>query len=44
VNDRVDRRRPVPSRCIVPQERKFEPATAEQSSRLKSRRESKTTA
>jgi hypothetical protein len=43
VNNRVDRRRPVTGGHIVLQERKLEPATAEQSPRLKSGGKGKTT-
>jgi len=43
VDDRVDRRRPVTSRYIVPQERKLETAAAEKPPRLKGRGKSETT-
>jgi hypothetical protein len=44
MNDRVDRRGPVPSRYIVPQECKLQPATAEQPAGFKSGRKSKAAA
>ena len=43
VNDRVDRRRPVTGRYIVPQEGKLETAAAEKPPRLKGRGKSETT-
>jgi hypothetical protein len=43
VNDRVDRRRPVTGRYIVPQERKLKTAAAEKPPRLKRRGKSETT-
>jgi len=43
MNDRIDRRRPVPGRDIVPEERELEAAATEQPPRLKGRGKGKTT-